>query len=51
MGKEYIKPARKIIDKIMSFPVPKSFRDVGGWFVLVDQVAPFFLQVGQLCTL
>ena len=42
VGKNHIKPAKKIIDNIMAFPVPKTISDVRGWFGLVNQVAPFF---------
>ena len=42
VGKDYIKPAKKIIDTILSFPIPKNISDVRGWFGMINQVAPFF---------
>ena len=42
IGKNFVKPAKKILDSIMDFPVPKNISDVRGWFGLVNQVAPFF---------
>ena len=42
IGKDYVKPAPKILDSIREFPVPKNLADIRGWFGLVNQVAPFF---------
>ena len=42
IGKDYVKPAKKILNSIMEFPVPKNISEVRGWFGLVNQVAPFF---------
>ena len=42
IGKDYVKPAPKILESIKSFPVPKTISDIRGWFGLVNQVSPFF---------
>ena len=42
VGKDYVKPAPKILDSIKSFPVPKSISDIRGWFGLLNQVSPVF---------
>ena len=42
IGTDSVKPAPKIMEGIMNFPVPKNISDVRGWFGLVNQVAPFF---------
>ena len=31
IGRDYIKPAKKIVESIKAFPVPKSIGDVRGW--------------------
>ena len=42
IGKDYVKPAPKILESIQNFPVPKTISDIRGWFGLVNQVSPFF---------
>ena len=42
IGKDYVKPAPKILESIKDFPVPKNIAEIRGWFGLVNQVSPFF---------
>ena len=42
IGKDYVKPAPKILESIRNFPVPKTISEIRGWFGLVNQVSPFF---------
>ena len=43
IGKDFVKPGKKVMESIMDFPVPKNISDIWGWFGLFNQVAPFFV--------
>ena len=42
VGDGNVRPAKKTLQSIADFPVPKTITDVRGWFGLINQVSPFY---------